>query len=186
MTQKHFSAKVILSIIAALLIICTLSTVTLAANQVANYGCAYGQAVPTNDKLSAKVSQYNFYGDEGTLYFMQISKGKADAHYAVEIFSDKSLSPNTKIRSFTKEISHGIVILRIKSAAKTKEPLSTAIKSGFLSAKSLLIFSATAFTRCCISSSGINVLNVLSLIVTVLIVCRILDNLGQSYSKMTE
>ena len=121
MTQKHFSAKVILSIIAALLIICTLSTVTLAANQVANYGCAYGQAVPTNDKLSAKVSQYNFYGDEGTLYFMQISKGKADAHYAVEIFSDKSLSPNTKIRSFTKEFSKtaGNVPLKITWDFKT-------------------------------------------------------------------
>lgn len=114
MTQKRFSAKIVLSIVAALLIMGTLCTVAFAANQVANYKCAYGQAVPTDDKLSAKISQYTFTGDEGTLYFMQISKGKPNAHYAVEIFSDSGYK--TKIRSFSKEFSEtaGNTPLKIK------------------------------------------------------------------------
>ncbi len=119
MTQKRFSAKIILSIIATLLIMGTLCTVAFAANQVANYKCAYGQAVPTDSKLSAKVSQYNFKGDEGTLYFMQISKGKPNSHYAVEIFSDSNYS--TKIRSFSKQFSTtaGNTPLKIKWEFKT-------------------------------------------------------------------
>ena len=71
--------------------------------------------------------------------------------------------------SFTNEISLGIVISRIRSAAKINEPFSTARNSGFLSAISRLIRSATAFTRCRISLSGIDVRNVLSKIFTVLI-----------------
>ncbi len=119
MTQKRFSAKIVLSIIAVLLIMGTLCTVAFAANQVANYNCAYGQAVPTDSKLSAKISQYNFKGDEGTLYFMQISKGKPDSHYAVEIFSDSGYK--TKIRSFSKEFSEtaGNTPLKIKWDFKT-------------------------------------------------------------------
>ncbi len=119
MTQKRFSAKIILSIIATLLIMGTLCTVAFAANQVANYNCAYGQAVPTDSKLSAKISQYTFNGDEGTLYFMQISKGKPNAHYAVEIFSDSGYK--TKIRSFSKEFAEtaGNTPLKIKWEFKT-------------------------------------------------------------------
>lgn len=70
--------------------------------------------------------------------------------------------------------------------SKNKRAIEHGYKKWILVCQIVIDFSATAFTRCCISSSGINVLNVLSLIVTVLIVCRILDNLGQSYFKMTE
>ncbi len=119
MKQKRFSAKVVLSLVAALLIIGSMCTFAFAANQVANYNCTYGQAVPTNNKLSTKVSQYNFYGDEGTLYFMQISKGKPNAHYSVEIFSDSGYT--TKIRSFSKQFSTtpGNTPLKITWAFKT-------------------------------------------------------------------
>lgn len=123
MTQKRFSAKIVLSIVAVLLIIGTMSTVAFAASfedmAKANYSCSYGQAVPTDDKLNAKVSQYNFNGDEGTLYFMQISKGKANSFYAVEIFSDSGYQ--TKIRSFSKQFSTtaGNTPLKIKWEFKT-------------------------------------------------------------------
>ena len=130
MTQKRFSARIALTIIATLLIIGTLCTVGLAASfeemNKGNYSGAYGQAVPTDEKLNAKVSQYKFNGDEGTLYFMQISKGKPNAYYAVEIFTDNDgdgviSSADTKIRSFSKQFSTtaGNTPLKIKWEFKT-------------------------------------------------------------------
>ena len=130
MTQKRFSARIALTIIATLLIIGTLCTVGLAASfeemNKGNYSGAYGPAVPTDEKLNAKVSQYKFNGDEGTLYFMQISKGKPNAYYAVEIFTDNDgdgviSSADTKIRSFSKQFSTtaGNTPLKIKWEFKT-------------------------------------------------------------------
>jgi hypothetical protein len=59
--------------------------------------------------------------------------------------------------SFTNEISQGIVISRIRSAAKMNDPFSTPSNRGFLPSKSLLIRAANSFTRCLISASGIEV-----------------------------
>ena len=46
----------------------------------------------------------------------------------------------------TNEISHGTLIIRMRSAANTNDPLSMASSNGFLPAMSLLIRSATTFT----------------------------------------
>ena len=69
----------------------------------------------------------------------------------------------------TNEISHGTLIIRMRSAANTNDPLSMASSNGFLSAMSLLIRSATTFTFLRISASGIDTLKVLSFIFITLI-----------------
>ena len=100
MKQKCFNSKVILSIIAVVLLMCALMSVTASADNIANYNRAYGQVVPTDENLKAQVDNYNFYGDVGTLYFMQISKGKDNANFAVEIYSDSGYK--NQVRSFTR------------------------------------------------------------------------------------
>ena len=72
----------------------------------------------------------------------------------------------------------------MRSAAKTNEPLSTASNRGFLSAMSALILSATAFTFFRISSSGMDVLKVLSFIFT-MFMKRILK-FPQNYEKIAK
>ncbi len=100
MKQRCFNSKVILSVIATVLLMCAIFSVTVAADNVANYNRAYGQVVPTDSNLKAQVENYNFYGDAGTLYFMQISKGKENANFAVEIYSDSGYQ--NQVRSFTR------------------------------------------------------------------------------------
>jgi hypothetical protein len=100
MKQRRLNMKVILSVIATLLLVCALFGVTASADNVANYNRAYGQVVPTDSNLKAQVDKYDFYGDVGTLYFMQISKGKENANFAVEIYSDANYQ--NQVRSFTR------------------------------------------------------------------------------------
>ena len=65
--------------------------------------------------------------------------------------------------------AQGMVISRIRSAAKMNAPLSTPKNKGVLPSISLLICCASALIRALISASVIDVLNVLSLILTMLI-----------------
>ena len=103
MKQRRIRVKVLLALVATLLLVCTLFGTSAAADNVANYNRAYGQVVPTDANLKAQVSKYNFYGDSGTLYFMQISKGKDNANFAVEIYSDSNYQ--NQVRSFTRAFS---------------------------------------------------------------------------------
>lgn len=103
MKQRCFKTKVFLSLLVSLLLIGTLCGITAGADNVANYNRKYGQVVPTDSNLKAQVQNYNFYGNAGTLYFMQISKGKDNANFAVEIYSDSGYK--NQVRSFTRAFS---------------------------------------------------------------------------------
>lgn len=104
MKRKSFS-KALLTFFAVLLLICTLCTYASAEEGVEQkpLGKAYGEIIPTDSKLSAQKESYTFYGDSGNLYFMRISKGKENAWFAVEIFSDSQYK--NQIRSFKDEFS---------------------------------------------------------------------------------
>ncbi len=104
MKQKRFS-KAIITLFAILLLIGTLCTYALAEEGVEQkpLSKAYGEIIPTDDKLSAQKNSYTFYGDSGNLYFMRISKGKENAWFSVEIFSDSQYK--NQIRSFKDEFS---------------------------------------------------------------------------------
>lgn len=104
MKQKGFS-KALITLFAVLLLIGTLCTYALAEEGVEQQplGKAYGEIIPTDSKLSAQKESYSFYGDSGNLYFMRISKGKENAWFAVEIFSDSQYK--NQIRSFKDEFS---------------------------------------------------------------------------------
>lgn len=103
MKQRNFS-KALLTFFAVLLLVCTLCTMVQAAtDEYQNCGLAYGNIVPTDENLNAQKTSYSFYGDSGNLYFMRISKGKADAWFAVEIYSDSQYK--NQIRSFKDELS---------------------------------------------------------------------------------
>lgn len=90
MKGTRSALKVVLSLFAVLISIGSLCVFSFAVDKTASYENKYGQIVPTDSKLEAQKSSYTFYGDKGTLYFMRISKGKSNANYAVEIYSDKS------------------------------------------------------------------------------------------------
>lgn len=101
MKETRSALKVILSLFAVLISIGSLCVFSFAADKTASYENKYGQIVPTDSKLEAQKSSYTFYGDKGMLYFMRISKGKSNANYAVEIYSDKSYK--NLIRSMSDE-----------------------------------------------------------------------------------
>lgn len=104
MKQKSFS-KGLITLFAVFLLIGTLCTYAFAEEGVEQQplGKAYGEIIPTDSKLSAQKKSYTFYGDSGNLYFMRISKGKENAWFAVEIFSDSQYK--NQIRSFKDEFS---------------------------------------------------------------------------------
>ena len=104
MKQNRFS-RALVTLFAVLLLIGTLCTYALAEEGVEQQPLnkAYGEIIPTDSKLSAQKSSYTFNGDSGNLYFMRISKGKENAWFAVEIFSDSQYK--NQIRSFKDEFS---------------------------------------------------------------------------------
>lgn len=103
MKQRKLS-KALLTFFAVLLLVCTLCTMVQAAtDEYQNCGLAYGNIVPTDSQLKAQKTSYSFYGDSGNLYFMRISKGKQNAWFAVEIYSDSQYK--NQIRSFKDEFS---------------------------------------------------------------------------------
>lgn len=104
MKQKSFS-KALITLFAVLLLVGTLCTYAAAEEGVEQQPLnkAYGEIIPTDEKLSAQKQTYTFNGDSGNLYFMRISKGKENAWFAVEIFSDSQYK--NQIRSFKDEFS---------------------------------------------------------------------------------
>ena len=102
MKQKYFP-KALLTLLVVVLLMGTLCTVTLAADTFKNCNKAYGEIVPTDENLDAQREKYSFNGDSGKLYFMRISKGKPEAWFAVEIYSDSEYK--TQIRSFQDKYS---------------------------------------------------------------------------------
>ncbi len=103
MNKKRFSVKGIIAVILAVLVLGSLSVASTAADSFTNLGGKYGFVVPTDSNLKAQKKSYTFYGDSGKLYFMRISKGKKNAKYAIEIFSDESMTH--KIRNHTNDFS---------------------------------------------------------------------------------
>ncbi len=92
MTEKRFSIKALFALILAVVLVSSFGVASLAADSFQNLKGAYGYIVPTDSNLKAQKKSYTFYGDSGKMYFMRISKGKKDAKYAVEIYSDESMS----------------------------------------------------------------------------------------------
>lgn len=90
MKTMRSKTKVLVTLVVTLLLLGALAVTSFAADKTASYGNKYGQIVPTDSKLESPKSSFKFYGDKATLYFMRISKGKNDANYAVEIYSDKA------------------------------------------------------------------------------------------------
>ena len=103
MKTASLKARVLLTLIVALLVIGTMTVVSFAADKTASYDNQYGQIVPTDSKLEARKTSFTFYGDKATLYFMRISEGKDNANYAVEIYSDKACTK--LIRSMSGEFA---------------------------------------------------------------------------------
>lgn len=103
MTRKNFVIKALLSLLITVLLLGSLSVFSLAADKVENLKQGYGSVIPTDSKLEAPKSSYTFYGDSGKLYFMRISKGKENAKFAVEIYSDSNYQ--NQIRSFNSDYS---------------------------------------------------------------------------------
>ena len=99
MKKAQFTTKALLSLIMVVVLVCSMGVFSLAADNYKNYNLSYGEIVPTDAKLEAQKQSYTFYGDSADLYFMQISKGKANARFCIEIFTDKSY--NTQIQSYS-------------------------------------------------------------------------------------
>lgn len=100
MNKKHFSAKVLLSFLVALMFLGTVCVFASAADKYTNKNLAYGEIVPTDSKLMAQKYSYSFYGDKGDMYFMRMSKGVKNAYFSIEIYSDSKYQ--TQIRSYSK------------------------------------------------------------------------------------
>ncbi len=103
MKKINTKTKVLVTLLVTLLVIGAMAVVSFAADKKASYDNKYGQIVPTDSKLEARKTSYTFYGDSANLYFMRISKGKDNANYAVEIYSDKACTK--LIRSMSGEFS---------------------------------------------------------------------------------
>lgn len=90
MKKARFTTKALLSLIIVVVLIGSLSISSFAADKFTNANMSYGEIVPTDSALEAQKQSYTIYGDSAELYFMQISKGKANAHFCIEIFNDSS------------------------------------------------------------------------------------------------
>lgn len=101
MNKTRFTTKVLLSLLVVMVVLGSVAVVANAADSFQNYNLAYGEIVPTDEKLEAQRFTYSLSGDSDDLYFMRISKGKPDAYFAVEIYSDGNYQ--TQIRSYSKQ-----------------------------------------------------------------------------------
>lgn len=100
MNKTRFTTKVLLSLLVVMVVLGSVAVVANAVDAFKNYNLAYGEIVPTDAKLEAQKFTYSLYGDSDDIYFMRISKGKENAFFAVEIYSDKNYQ--TQIRSYSK------------------------------------------------------------------------------------
>lgn len=121
--KKTFATKTMLAILVILSLLVSTSILASAATSFQNYKLAYGEIVPTDEDLKAQKSSYTFYGDTATIYFMRISEGTANSHYAVELFSDSDYK--NQIRRFTKAYEAAG-----SSPFKINWPLGSETKSG--------------------------------------------------------
>ena len=103
MNKTRFTTKVLLSLLVVMVVLGSVTVVANAVDAFKNYNLAYGEIVPTDEKLEAQKFTYSLYGDSDELYFMRISKGKPNSFFAVEIYSDKNYQ--NQIRSFSKNYS---------------------------------------------------------------------------------
>ncbi len=103
MNKTRFTTKVLLSLLVVMVVFGSVAVVANGADAFKNYNLAYGEIVPTNAKLETQIFTYSLYGDSDDIYFMRISKGKENAFFAVEIYSDKNYQ--TQIRSYSKNYS---------------------------------------------------------------------------------
>ncbi len=92
MTEKRFSIKALIALLLAMVLLSCFGVASSAADSFKNLKGAYGYIVPTDVNLKAQKKSYSFYGDSGKIYFMRISKGKKNAKFAVEIYSDENMS----------------------------------------------------------------------------------------------
>lgn len=100
MNKTRFTTKVLLSLLVVMVVLGSVAVVANGADAFANYNLAYGEIVPTDAKLEKQIFTYNLNGDSDDIYFMRISKGKKDAYFGIEIYSDKNYQ--TQIRSYSK------------------------------------------------------------------------------------
>ncbi|MBQ8182278.1 MAG: hypothetical protein IJ025_00065 [Clostridia bacterium] len=100
MNKTRFTTKVLLSLLVVIVVLGSVVTVASAADTFANYKLAYGEIVPTDEKLEAQKFTYSLYGDSDDIYFMRISTGKPNAFFAVEIYADSNYQE--QIRSYSK------------------------------------------------------------------------------------
>ncbi|MBR4286138.1 MAG: hypothetical protein IKT55_00370 [Clostridia bacterium] len=103
MNKTRFTTKALLSLLVVMVVLGSFAVVANAVDAFKNYNLAYGEIVPTDEKLEAQKFTYNLYGDKDKLYFMQLSKGKKNSFFAVEIYSDKNYQ--SQIRSYSKNYS---------------------------------------------------------------------------------
>lgn len=113
MKKAKFTTKALLSLIIVVMLIGTMSVCSLAADTFTNANLSYGEIVPTDSKLDAQKQSYTFYGDSAELYFMQISKAKANAHFCIEIFNDKSYQNQIQSYSAPYSITAGNKALKL-------------------------------------------------------------------------
>ena len=99
MKKAQFTTKALLSLIMVVVLIGSMGILSFAEDTYKNYNLSYGEIVPTDAKLEAQKQSYTFYGDSAELYFMQISKGKANARFSIEIFTDKNYQ--SQIQSYS-------------------------------------------------------------------------------------
>ena len=92
MNNSRSTARVILSLMLAIILTGAVAVTAFGAEKKASLDNEYGQIIPTDSKLEAPKSSYSFTGDSTILYFMSISTGAENAHFAIEIFADKNYS----------------------------------------------------------------------------------------------
>ena len=109
MKKAQFTTKALLSLIMVVILMGSIGVLSLAASTfgetdvLKNYNLSYGEIVPTDSKLESQKQTYTFYGDSADIYFMQISKGKADARFCIDIFNDKDYQ--NQIQTFSSPYS---------------------------------------------------------------------------------
>ncbi len=100
MNKTRSATKLLITLLVALMFLGTLSIFAVAGDSFANKNLAYGEIVPTDAELRAQKQSYTFYGDKGDMYFMRLSRGKANAFFSIEIYTDSGYK--NQIRNYSK------------------------------------------------------------------------------------
>lgn len=100
MNKTRSATKLLITFLVALMFLGTISIFAVAGDTFANKNLAYGEIVPTDAELRAQKQSYTFYGDKGDMYFMRLSRGKANAFFSIEIYTDSAYK--NQIRNYSK------------------------------------------------------------------------------------